>query len=84
MKIAKVWVDDSHIYAETTEGIRSCYAFVEWDRLARATDEQRRDFYLSYSGIHWPQIDEDLSFNGMFLDNHQIAPTDGSIEVCYY
>lgn len=22
--------------------------------------------YLSYTGIHWPQLDEDLSFEGMF------------------
>ena len=22
---------------------------------------------LSFSGIHWPQIDEDLSFTGMFI-----------------
>ena len=37
--------------------------------LANATDAQRRDFYLSYGGIHWPQIDEDLSFEGMFEDH---------------
>ncbi|MCQ2259966.1 MAG: DUF2442 domain-containing protein [Bacteroidales bacterium] len=27
---------------------------------------QRQVFFLSYSGIHWPQIDEDLSFAGIF------------------
>ena len=67
--IAKVWVDDTHVYAETNDGKQASYAFSEWPRLAQATDEQRRDFYLSYGGIHWPQIDEDLSFDGMFQDN---------------
>lgn len=69
MNIAKVWVDDTHVYAETADGLRANYAFSEWPRLANATQEQRRDFYLSYAGIHWPQIDEDLSFEGMFEDN---------------
>lgn len=68
--IAKVWVDTTHVYAETTDGIRASYAFADWERLANATDEQRQDFHLSYSGIHWPQIDEDLSFDGMFRDNN--------------
>lgn len=37
-----------------------------WKRLANATQKQREAFTLSYSGIHWPEIDEDLSFEGMF------------------
>ena len=69
LNIAKVWVDYTHVYAETTDGLRASYAFSDWERLAHATDAQRRDFYLSYGGIHWPQIDEDLSFERMFEDN---------------
>lgn len=69
LNIVKVWVDATHIYAETADGLRASYAFSDWERLARATDDQRRDFYLSPAGIHWPQIDEDLSFEGMFRDN---------------
>ncbi len=83
LKIAKVWVDDTHVYAETTEGIRCSYAFVDWPRLACATNEQRHNFHLSFSGIHWPLLDEDLSFDGMFRDNHLIEETDGRIAVCY-
>ncbi len=69
LKIAKVWIDDTHVYAETADGRRASYAFADWERLAKATDAQRRDFYLTYGGIHWSQIDEDLSFEGMFDDN---------------
>ena len=67
--IVKVWVDATHVYSETADGLRAKYAFSDWERLAHATDDQRRDFYLSPAGIHWPQIDEDLSFEGMFRDN---------------
>ena len=34
--------------------------------LALATDEERKKYTLSYFGIHWPEIDEDLSFDGFF------------------
>jgi hypothetical protein len=37
------------------------------NRLARATQTQRDNFELSPSGygIHWPEIDEDLSIDGL-------------------
>ena len=38
-------------------------------RLLRATPEQRNKYELSASGIHWPEIDEDLSFRGLFNKN---------------
>ena len=82
MKIAKVWVDATHVYAETENGIRASYAFARWPRLAHATEAERTDFHLSYSGIHWPQIDEDLSFDGMFRDNH-VGPTLHDHHICY-
>ena len=66
--IARVWTDATHIYAETHNGDKASYAFSQWPRLASATDEQRQDFHLSFYGIHWPQIDEDLCFDGMFRD----------------
>jgi hypothetical protein len=37
------------------------------ERLATASDAQRRSFRMSPSGygIHWPEIDEDLSIDGL-------------------
>ena len=81
--ISRVWVDDTHIYAESTDGMRASYAFADWERLARATSQQREDFYLSYYGIHWPQIDEDLSYEGMFRDNKLIGPSQSDTIVCH-
>ncbi len=39
------------------------------EKLATATNSQRGDAVLSPGGygIHWPQIDEDLSVNGLIL-----------------
>jgi hypothetical protein len=37
------------------------------ERLAQATQQQRENFELSPSGygIHWPDLDEDLSIDGL-------------------
>lgn len=66
-RIIKVWTDDVRVYARTEDGLTASYSFDSWNRLKQATKEQRNDFFLSFSGIHWPQIDEDLSFTGMFI-----------------
>ena len=79
--VTRVWVDATKVYAETADGLLASYELSSWPRLARASDSQRQDFQLSYFGIHWPQIDEDLSFEGMFLDNHLINATD-NITIC--
>jgi hypothetical protein len=36
-----------------------------YPRLARATAAQRENFEIMPMGIHWPEIDEDLSIAGM-------------------
>ena len=51
LTVIKVWVDAARVYAEAADGFCASYAFSDWDRLANATDAQRRDFYLSPSGI---------------------------------
>lgn len=66
--IEKVWIDDTSVYAQTTDGQIAYYQFANWPSLQHASQAQREDFFLSYSGIHWPQIDEDLSFEGMFAN----------------
>ena len=82
-QIARVWVDDHAVYAETTDRLQASYEFSQWPRLRNATDAQRQDFYLSYYGIHWPQIDEDLNFEGMFHDAGLCDITSTEDSVCY-
>jgi hypothetical protein len=38
--------------------------------LAQATVEQRDNYELRFSGIHWPDLDEDLSIAGMLRGIH--------------
>lgn len=82
-KIEKVWVDDKRVYARTTDGLTASYPFVLWERLKNATSEEKKSFFLSYSGIHWPLVDEDLSFVGMFIFSKLCTP-DTPEESFYY
>lgn len=81
--ISKVWVDDKNVYAQTTDGLVASYAFCQWKNLRNADSGQLKDFYLSYTGIHWPQLDEDLSFEGMFHSVGLCDRTDTEDSVCY-
>ena len=67
-KVNKVWVDDSHVWVETTNGWKANYPFSKWRTHASATQNQRDNFVLSRYGIHWPELDEDLCFEGLFAD----------------
>ncbi|WP_253249594.1 DUF2442 domain-containing protein [Prevotella sp. P2-180] len=42
--------------------------FSKWKRLENATKAQHDDFILGYTGIHWPSLDEDLGYEGLFVD----------------
>jgi len=50
-------------------------------RLAAATPKQRRIFVVSPSGygIHWPELDEDLSVDGLIGIRHQSMRRSGSL-----
>ena len=81
--IDKVWVDETRVYARTKDGLVASYRFADWKRLRAATPQQRADFYLTYSGIHWAQIDEDLSFEGMFASAGLCERTMTEDSVCH-
>lgn len=65
--IEKVWLTDTAVWIRTTDGKEACEEFAEFPRLKYATPEQRNNFILSNDGIHWEEIDEDLSFEGFFM-----------------
>lgn len=65
--IEKVEVTDETITTYLTDG-RTISVPLVWSwRLAEATPEQRANFEIigDGEGIHWPDIDEDLSAEGM-------------------
>ena len=66
IKLKKLWFKESEIFIETIEGLRSSHPLSWFPKLQNATEKQREIYELSPFGIHWPILDEDLSFSGFF------------------
>ena len=64
--VEKIWLTDNAVWIKTTDGLEGCESFSDYPRLKYATQAQRENFESDTFGIHWPEIDEDLSFEGFF------------------
>lgn len=68
MKAKRVWFEDDRIYIETDDGHTLWQSILYYQRLKNATDEQRNDYELGAFGIHWEEIDEDVSYESFKYD----------------
>jgi len=66
MKAQKVWFKNGRVYLLMEDGRESSLPIRIFPRLKKATPIQRSNYTLSHFGIHWPEIDEDLSYEGFF------------------
>ena len=49
------------------DGRSGLESFLNYPRLLNADLAQRENYIMSYYGLHWPDLDEDLSFEGFFF-----------------
>lgn len=66
MKIEKIWLTDDSIFIRTENGQVESEKFHNYPRLRHATKKQLQNFETDDFGIHWKDLDEDLSFEGFF------------------
>ena len=64
--VTKIWLTGDAVWIRTSEGSEACEYFDNYPRLKYATREQRANFIADKYGINWPDVDEDLSFEGFF------------------
>jgi hypothetical protein len=69
-QVKNLWFTNDRIFVETSEfGVQSqllCF----FPRLQTATEQQRNKWNESYYGLHWDEIDEDISFESLaWADN---------------
>jgi Protein of unknown function (DUF2442) len=57
--------DDDFLIVALADGRRIVTPLWWYPRLLKATPEQRAKVELSRFGLHWEEIDEDLSIDGM-------------------
>ena len=66
-RVADVWIDDAYLTVELMDG-RIISAPLAWyPRLLDATPQQRARWERAGGGfgLHWPELDEDLSTEGL-------------------
>lgn len=66
MEIEKIWLTKEAVWIRTGDGHEACERFEDYPRLKSASAKQRANYEADEYGIHWPELDEDLSFEGFF------------------
>lgn len=57
--------DDAQMWVDLEDGRTLGVPLVWFPRLLHGTPEQRADFFISPSGLHWDDLDEDISIAGL-------------------
>ncbi|MFO1429448.1 MAG: DUF2442 domain-containing protein [Candidatus Competibacteraceae bacterium] len=76
-RLLKVRITDDEIIGYLADG-RTISVPLVWSwRLTEATPEQRQNFEIlgDGQGIHWPDVDEDISVEGMLYGTPARRPT---------
>lgn len=59
------WCDETSLHVKLADGREIATPLWWYPSLARAPHAQRNNLELMITGIHWPDLDEDLSIDGM-------------------
>lgn len=76
--IEKVWFEGDHIHLRTKDGQEKRMPVSWFPRLNNASEAERNNFEMRTWGVHWAQLDEDLSYNGFFTYNKDQIKADRS------
>jgi len=61
---------DGRVYVVFPSGVDCSFPIAGNRRLSSGTEEQRANIRVSRSGLHWPDVDEDLSFEGLMRGDY--------------
>ena len=62
MKIKKIWFDGDYIYGMDERNNTYLQSLLWYSKLRNASAEERERYTFSTIGIHWRELDEDVSF----------------------
>ncbi|MBR6877946.1 MAG: DUF2442 domain-containing protein [Bacteroidales bacterium] len=74
MKILKIWFDADYIYGCDENGHEYRQSLLWYPKLLTASDEERNEYSFGYDGIHWRELDEDISFESFVYDDAEPTP----------
>ena len=70
----KIWFDNEHIYA-LGEGNKEMKQSLLWyPALLTASDQQRQSYTIGLDGIHWRELDVDISIESFSYEDAEPTP----------
>lgn len=71
MIISKIWFENDRIYGLSDSGQVAWQSLLWYQHLRKATDEQRMNYEIDEEGIHWYDLDEDISFESFDYEDRE-------------
>ena len=69
MKIIKIWFKGDYLYGEDDSRKTYRQSLLWYKKLRSATDEEREQYTFGFDGIHWRNLDEDVSFESFAYED---------------
>lgn len=69
MKITKIWFEGDYLFGRDENGNVLRQSLLWYKNLRKATDEQRANYTFGFDGIHWRELDEDVSFESFAYED---------------
>ena len=69
----KVTIDQDRLWVELSDGRTIGVPLAWFPRLLNASPEQLEHFELTPRGIHWDELDEDISIQGLLLGHGDLT-----------
>lgn len=68
-RASKIWFDKDNIWMNLSDGRQLSVPLTYFPRLHKATEQQRENYELSGggTGLHWDEIDEDISVPNLLI-----------------
>ena len=67
--------DENSLWVDLSDGRVIAVPVAWFPRLMRATPEQRAKVEISPMGLHWDELDEDVSVNGLLAGRGDLTAT---------
>lgn len=74
MRIEKIWFDDDYLYGKDESGNTYRQSLLWYPNLRAASNEERAKYTISTIGIHWRNLDEDVSFESFEYEEAEPSP----------
>ena len=71
MKITEIWFSGDQIFGRDENGHVYSQSLLWYPRLKEASPEEREKYSFGFDGIHWRNLDEDISFESFEYEDAQ-------------